>query len=250
MTRENNRYPREKPTVRSEGASSGNERILQEHPSYGRISLTHPSGGNVEMFGSDIVHNERISLRIDLAYEETAYGVPTYRSHAGNKGGRVLELEMTAYQWAGLVASHSGNGVPCTLRYITPHGNGPLPLIEGQNSNEEQASIEIRTLLQQMMDNHNQGVEVLKGLYAKGKATKKELGEALALVQNIHNKLPDVTSFALETFQENSEVIVAKGQAEIEASIQQLIVKTGMKALGISSQGSSMLALEDNENGS
>lgn len=205
MTKETNRYPREKPTVRSEGFSSaGHERIIQEHPSYGRISLTHPSGGKVEMFGSDIPHNERIALRIDFAYEETAYGVPEYRSYPGNKNGRVLELEMTAYQWAGLVASHSGSGVPCTLRYVTPHGTGPLPMIDGQNSNEEQANLEIRGLLQQMMNNHNQGVEVLKALYQKGKATKKELGEALALVQNIHNKLPDVTSFALETFKENS----------------------------------------------
>lgn len=147
MTKEQNPCPKERPTIRSEMTGSGCERIIQEHPAYGRITLTHPSGGNTEMFGSDIIHNERIALRIDLAYEETAYGIPNYRSQPQSRGGRVLELELTAYQWAGLVASHSGNGVPCTLRYIAPHGQGNLPLIDGQSTSTEQANAEIEASL-------------------------------------------------------------------------------------------------------
>lgn len=231
---EKSHYPSQRPTVRAEGFSgSGHERIIQEHPAYGRISLSHPTGGNVEMFGSDISHNERIALRIDLAYEETAYGIPNYRSHPQGQGGRVLELEMTAYQWANLVASHSGNGVPCTLRHVTPHGTGTIPLIREQNTNEVQANREIEALLRSMMDRHAEGVEALRTLAAKGKANKKELTEALALVQNVHNKLPEVTAFALETFKENSEVIVAKANAEVEASINNLVTRTGLKTLGM-----------------
>lgn len=236
-------YPRQRPTVRADNPfEGGHERIIQEHPAYGRISLTHPSGGNVEMFGSDIPHNQRIALRIDLAYEETAYGIPNYRSQPQNRGGRVVELEMTAYQWANLVASHSGNGVPCTLRYLTPNGTGSIPLIEGQNTNEVQANKEIEALLSAMMTRHAQGVEALRALVGKGKANKKELTDALALVQNVHSKLPEVTAFAIETFKENSEVIVAKANAEVEATISNLVTRTGLKTLGMTP-----LSLEDKD---
>lgn len=239
---EKSSYPRQRPTIRHEDSGTGRDRIVQEHPAYGRVSLTHPSGGNTEMFGSDIIHNERISLRIDFAYEETAYGLPHYQSQPQNRGGRVVELEMTAYQWANLVASHSGNGVPCTLRYVTPNGVGTLPLIEGQNTNEEQANREIEQLLRSMMARHSEGVDALRALVAKGKATKKELTEALALVQNVHSKLPEVTAYALETFKENSEVIVAKANAEVEASISNLVTRTGLKTLGMTP-----LSLEDKQ---
>lgn len=226
-------YPRERPTVRTEDMGTGNDRVIQEHPAYGRITLTHPSGGNTEMFGSDIVHNERIAIRIDLGYEETAYGIPHYRSQSQSRGGRLLELEMTAYQWAGLVASHSGNGVPCTLRYVTPHGTGSLPLIDGQNTSTEQATKEVEGSLKAMMERHQEGVDALVALVAKGKANKKELQDLLAKVSYIHNKLPEVTSFALDTFVEHSETVMARANAEIEASLNSLIVRTGIQSLGI-----------------
>lgn len=241
MNREEGKpYPKERPTIRSEMTGSGCDRIIQEHPAYGRITLTHPSGGNTEMFGSDIIHNERIALRIDLAYEETAYGIPNYRSQPQSRGGRVLELELTAYQWAGLVASHSGNGVPCTLRYITPHGQGNLPLIDGQNTSTEQANREIEASLKIMMKRHAEGLEALSALIAKGKANKGELQAAMEKFQTIHAKLPEVTAYALQTFTEHSETVMARANAEIEASLNSLIQRTGMKALGMKP-----LALED-----
>ncbi|MGX4996040.1 hypothetical protein [Enterobacter hormaechei] len=241
MSREEGKpYPKERPTIRSEMTGSGCDRIIQEHPAYGRITLTHPSGGNTEMFGSDIIHNERIALRIDLAYEETAYGIPNYRSQPQSRGGRVLELELTAYQWAGLVASHSGNGVPCTLRYITPHGQGNLPLIDGQNTSTEQANREIEASLKIMMKRHAEGLEALSALIAKGKANKGELQAAMEKFQTIHAKLPEVTAYALQTFTEHSETVMARANAEIEASLNSLIQRTGMKALGMKP-----LALED-----
>ena len=145
----------------------------------------------------------------------------------------MVELEMTAYQWAGLVASHSGNGVPCTLRYVTPHGQGPLPLIEGQNTSTEQANREVEVSLRAMMKQHSEGVEALRALVAKGKANKGELQAALNKLQNIHSKLPEVTAFALQTFTEHSETVMARANAEIEASLSSLISRTGIKALGM-----------------
>lgn len=227
-------YPRERPRTRHEDTyNSGHPRVIQEHPAYGRVTITHPPGGNVEMFGSDIVHNERVALRIDHAYEEVTNGIPEYRSQSGSRGGRVVEIEMTAFQWAGLVASHSGNGVPCTLRYVSPTGIGNLPLIQSQNTSEEQATREVKASLEVMMQKHSEGLEVLRELVSKGKATKKELQAALEKFSYIHAKLPDVTSYALHTFTEHAENVVAKSNAEVEANINSIIRRTGIKALGM-----------------
>lgn len=235
-------YPKERPTIRSEMTGSGCDRIIQERPATWSNHTDPPVRCNTEMFGSDIIHNERIALRIDLAYEETAYGIPNYRSQPQSRGGRVLELELTAYQWAGLVASHSGNGVPCTLRYITPHGQGNLPLIDGQNTSTEQANREIEASLKIMMKRHAEGLEALSALIAKGKANKGELQAAMEKFQTIHAKLPEVTAYALHTFTEHSETVMARANAEIEASLNSLIQRTGIKALGMKP-----LELEDKE---
>lgn len=149
----------------------------------------------------------------------------------------MLELEMTSFQWAGLVSSHSGNGVPCTIGYITPHGTGNIPLIESQNTNEEQANREIEASLRAMMREHQMALEAIAALVAKGRATKKELQDVLDKASYIHRKLPEVTAHALSTFKENSETIMAKANAEVEASINSLIVRTGVQALGISPLG-------------
>ena len=154
----------------------------------------------------------------------------------------MVELEMTAYQWAGLIASHSGNGVPCTLRYITPNGQGVLPLIEGQNTSTEQANREVESSLKAMMKHHEEGLEALSALIAKGKANKGELQAAMEKFQNIHAKLPEVTAFALSTFTEHSETVMARANAEIEASLNNLIVRTGINALVMKPLG-----LEDKE---
>ncbi|QYC52597.1 hypothetical protein [Salmonella phage SSBI34] len=224
---EQTKYPRIRPTVRFEDFPT--PRAIQEHPAYGIISISHPSGGNVEMFGSDLKHNERISLQIDVGYEETAYGIPEYRT-APRRTGRIVEVEMTSFQWAALVACHSGRGVPCTLRHVK--GEPLIPLIENQNTSEEMANIDIEASLKNLVKDFNIGLQDLRDLVAKGKANKGELTNLLSKLSRLHNRLPETTAHALSTFKENSEVIVTKAQAEVEATINNLIVRTGIKALG------------------
>lgn len=218
-------YPRTAPTIRFEDSPS--PRAIQEHPSYAIASITHPSGGRMEMFGSDIPHDQRVGLRIDLAYEETAYGVPEYRTQPRS---RVLEIEMTSFQWAGLVASHSGRGVPCTLRYLK--GEPTIPLIQGQTSSEEMAKHDVRSSLEDLVKDFKLGLAELGALQSKGKANKGELTAVYSKLARLSGRLPETTAFALTTFEENAEVIVAKAQAEVEATINNMIVRTGIKALG------------------
>lgn len=220
------KFPRVRPTIRFE--DSPTPRAIQEHPAYGMISITHPSGGNMEMFGSDIKHNDRVGLRIDVGYEETAYGIPEYRTAA--RKSRIVEVEMTAFQWAALVACHSGKGVPCTLRHVK--GEPLIPLIENQNTSEEMANIDIEASLRDLVKDFNVGLQDLRDLAAKGKANKGELTNLLGKLSRLHSRLPDTTAHALTTFKENSEIIVAKAQAEVESTINTLIVRTGIKALG------------------
>ncbi|UZZ64000.1 hypothetical protein A71_194 [Escherichia phage A7_1] len=204
------------------------ERVIQTHPAYGLASITHPTGGNVEMFGSDTTHNQRVCLRIDTAYQEISYGLPSYYT---SRNSRVIEIELTSYQWAELVASHSGQGVPITLRYIK--GDGYVPGIEGQQNSSDMIGLNVDKDLKDLLKDHLEAVIEVQQLIEKGKATKKELTELKNKITRVHSKLPDITQHAINVFKENSEVVKAKAQAEFEASVNRKVVEAGLEALGI-----------------
>ena len=179
------------------------------------------------MFGSEIPHNNRVAIHVELAEQRIDHGDITI---AGVAKGRVLSLEMTPYQWASLVASHSGIGVPCTLRYL--RGEGHYPTIDGQRSTLELTQTDLEGNLQELIGCYSFGLEELDQLIAKGKANKKELTELAGKLKAFKVRAPDIASFAVKMFQENAETIVAKSQAEVEAHMSNVIREAGLSALG------------------
>jgi len=78
--------------------------------------------------------------------------------------------------------------------------------------------------------------------FGPSRSSGKSCIDAMEKFQNIHAKLPEVTAFALSTFTEHSETVMARANAEIEASLNNLIVRTGINALVMKPLG-----LEDKE---
>lgn len=216
-----------KPEVKVQKSGSM-ERLVQEHPAYGMVTVTHPQGGDMEMFGSDTTHNQRICLRISQGYQDITSGIPSYYEKSRS---RIVEVEMTAYQWAGLVASHSGNGVPVTIRHI--QGEDPIPRIRGQKTTSELSKVDLKKDIQSMLKSYEEGLNQLEEMIVNGKMSKATLKSALYKLTEVHRKLPETTDFAVRMFEENTEVIKAQAQAEFEASVHRVIVNTGMDSLGI-----------------
>lgn len=219
-----------KPEI-TETLFGGDIQLTQNHPAYGIIAVSHPQGGGTELFGSNLRHNNRVCLTISLGEQNTLHGHTEQRAKSR---GTILELEMTEYQWAQFVSSHSGRGTPVTLRYL--RGQGALPRIAEQDSTFEVEHQELRTTLKKMINSSNEGLEELGALLAKGKANKGELSQVYAKLTEFNRKLPDVVSFASEMFEENAEKIVAKSKVEIEAALNAIVVQTGMEALGLKQQ--------------
>lgn len=218
----------------AEGKFCGDSTQLQKHPAYALISVTHPQGGNVEMFGSDITHDNRVCLTVSKAYMETSHGVTRYSEAYGEPGGRIIaEIELTPHQWASMIASHSGAGTPCTLKYVTTKGEGQIPNIKGQNTYRERSENSLRKSIEKLISSHETGVEALETLVAKGKASKKELTEALEKVKAFSARLPEYTEFSVDMFHEEVEIIATKAQAEAEAALQNLIVRRGLNSLHV-----------------
>lgn len=83
----------------------------ESHPAFGVVEISHTSGSGRALFQSDLLHNNTVSLKVLSAERQRSLG----GDHVFSRQS-VVEIEMSLNQWAQLVASHSGRGVPVTIR--------------------------------------------------------------------------------------------------------------------------------------
>lgn len=214
-----------KPLI-TESSHAGDVSQKISHPAYGLISVTRPNGGRKEMFGSDLHHDNTVTIRISNATEERSLGRSWYYEK-----GQILELDMTEAQWAKFVSSHGMSGTPITLRYI--RGEGEIPWIESQNSKAQYSEKEFERTLKNNMQYAQDALNEVKELVAKGKAGKKDLENLEKIIWRIVELFPDSAAFAVKAFKEETEDLVEGAKIEIEASLSALVQKAGIEVLGI-----------------
>lgn len=214
-----------KPLI-TESSHAGDVSQKISHPAYGLISCSRPSGGRKEMFGSDLRHDNTVTIRIANAIEERSLGRSWYYEK-----GQIIELDMTEAQWAKFVSSHGMSGTPVTLRYIRDEGE--IPWIESQNSKADYSEKEFENLIKKHMQHAQNALNQVKDLVAKGKAGKKELENLEKVIWHMVERFPDSAAFAVKTFREETEEMVEGAKIEIEASLTALVQNTGIEALGL-----------------
>lgn len=218
-------YKNLKPLI-TESSHAGDVSQKISHPAYGLISVTRPSGGRKEMFGSDLRHDNTVTIRIANAIEERSLGRSWYYEK-----GKILELDMTEAQWAKFVSSHGMSGTPVTLRYIREEGE--IPGIESQNSKADYSEKEFERVIKNNMQYAQDALNEVKDLIVKGKAGKKDLENLEKVLWCIVERFPDSAAFAVKAFKEETEEMVEGAKIEIEASLSALVQNTGIEALGI-----------------
>jgi hypothetical protein len=220
----------ERPT-RVEGAFAGDRGYTEEHPAFATIGASRVSSGGAgqgaTLFNSDFRHNHymtitirKADLRRDLS-NDWVHGSKEY-----------IEVALSESQWATFVATPNvGTGVPCTLTYRAPGGDGPVPQIAPPESRREQFRSEL----------------------------DQRLAEALQLVQELHDAAPskklrdkaymammkirDGVPWVEDQFDEHTEKTVEKAKTEIASYIEGVIARAGIKTLG--GEAPPMLALND-----
>lgn len=201
------------------------------HEAYGLITMTTPTGGNDTLFGSDIKHNQRISISISRAKLDRRNS----RDWIHQDGGLpMVEFEMSHAQFAQFITSNgNGNGTPITLRYAPAPGTASACMagIANIETKAETLRREIRDSAKSQIENIAEMVNSFGALLEAGKIGIKE-------ARAIHRNM----SIALENLPRNLEFTVEQGERaianaqsaaliEVEAFTSMKLNQLGLKSI-------------------
>lgn len=199
------------------------------HPAYGIVRVTHPTGGEMKLFGSDMKHNNRICLTFYKAVEDRSL------SNSWLHEKEVLmEVELSETQWASLVSSNMGSPTPITYRHYRDGNLVNVPLIGQQKTEREKFSKEYQDTIKTHMERGQAALTKLMELKEKGKAGKKDIDDLISIMQQSLGRFVSDTTFSAKCFEEVMEKTVTHAQVEIENSISNLAKRIGAEHLGIS----------------
>ena len=90
----------------------------EKNPAYGMLAFHRVTGGDPNLFGSSVSHNQKIMLTLKEGSISRELNTDWY------SGGKTLfEVEMSYTQFAELIsAMNVGDGIPVTIRYTNEKG--------------------------------------------------------------------------------------------------------------------------------
>ena len=211
-------------TVEEQGTSM--ERETYRHPAFGMIGFSRVSGGENELFGSSVKHNDRIVMKLKHGEQDRHLHIDNYYGH-----GLIAEVEMSYSQFAECItAMNVGDGVPCTIRYTEK--DGYIPAIAENNSKREQFRNEFsNTILKAMEQVQDQINEIQKSLDDKKNLGVKDSKEMISKLQQVKYNIGSNLDFCVKQFDEQMEKTTLDAKGEIEAFCQNKINSIAQAAL-------------------
>lgn len=205
----------------TESAGVRGERIF-EHPGFGLIGGSRVSGSTV-LFGSDFEHHNFVEIRIARAELHRDL------SHDWQFGrDEIVSVRMSEAQWATFVSSlNVGQGVPCTIAYVGREQMPGIPLRREEDAARDDATAHISEMVE-LVDRAIH--EVVDGVGTGLSKTRRDaiLAPLKQLRQEIHSNTP----YMMESFERHFETTVERAKVEIEAHMQNMVVRAGLEALG------------------
>ncbi len=192
-----------------------NDHIIREHPAFGCVVVTRPSGSRrtAELFGSRVPVNSYISITLHEAREDR--GLQYSRHSAGRTVG---EFHMTEAQFASLFgAIGMGSGVPCTFVYRQTGPMEEVPEIEDFSLADDRGR-HIREMTEKKMAALKEAVDKLDViLKTPGSVKRSDLQEVRrALTVGVDNAGSDF-QFAADMLNEHLADTMAELQQELHA---------------------------------
>lgn len=224
------------------GNSHDKHDMLHTHPSFGIVRVTHPSGGGRHLYGSELKHNNTVSLEFSLSQERVGLGTSWVQEN-----DMILRVEMSESQWASMVASQAGRPTQVTVREYRDGKLNRVPHIQNKPTRTEKSRQDYYNRIRRQEKAGQDLVHKLRELVTKGKANKGELQAILGEAQHAYTGSVEFAKFQIESFDEEMEAVVETSKTEVEACLQQLIVQTGLKTLQLGGSFGSNPALENKE---
>lgn len=222
-------YKEQEPTL-TEKKFGQDDIDVYTHPAFGNITMTTTHrGSNTRLFGSDLGHNQTISICIHTAKVDRHI-----QRDWIHQGRTLLEFEMSSAQFAQFITSNGqGFGTPVTLRYA-PSLDTPLeqiPHIKPIENRHEQLRREIKDSAKKEMQKVMAGIQRLQDLVDSGKIGKKDLNAALFSLKCSTENLPVNLAYSVESAEEAIEKATSDAKVEVESYIQQTAMRLGLDSI-------------------
>lgn len=199
------------------------DNVRFEHPAFGMISVTETCGGDSVLFGSDVDHTYKISLRIQTACMERGLNSDWYHDQK-----QMVEVEMTHQQFSMLQGSIGKQGVPCTLRYVPISTElKQVPGIDRYESKIDTFSREIEGDFKKALEGVREQIATLNSLIESGKIGKKDIKEVAHNLKCRVDNLPSNMAYLMTQMQDMLETAKNDTKAQVEAYLDQSQYRIG-----------------------
>jgi hypothetical protein len=196
----------------------------QEHESFGMLGFSRMSGGNTNLFGSSIKHQNTIRMTLKRAEKNRGLNRDWYHGK-----GQIVEVEMSQNQFAELITSlNMGDGVPVTIRYVNGVRMEDCPEENKRQLFEKEFEgkmLEINEKLKRLTEE----TERILNDKAAPKKSDKEL--ILKQIQMLRQEVASNIPFVSSQFNEQMDKTVTEAKAEVEAFVQHKVTSLGIEGL-------------------
>lgn len=204
------------------------DRIREDHPSFGMINWSRISSGGAgtELFGSDLRHSQMISLTISTGHRTRHLSQDWYHDDSV-----VAQVYMSTAQFSEFITTPNAASVPCTFIHRADI-EGMVEDYPGHPGAEELSrdgfKKDVRATMQQAQDLADKATVTLKGGNLKASDRKELLHDIQQLMQQVKSNLP----FIADQFSEAMDKTVTDGKQELEAFASETVRRHGLAALG------------------
>lgn len=196
-----------------------------EHESYGMVSFSHRQGSS-HLFHSALEnHQHYITLSVKTC--------KLIRSDTGDRlyapfDGDIVEVDLSASQFAELLTTMNGMGTACTIRRRNRKPVAPPPAIDSQPENlRKEFKMRAKSFLEGLASKSKAIEEVLKKPTINKADRSVISGVISGVVQEVSSNFP----FFVEMYREATEKIMDAAKAEIEGFMVSAIRQAGLAAL-------------------
>lgn len=200
------------------------DREIKSHPSYGMISFSRINGGGERFYGSEMIPDNYIEMRVMTSEMETDLSSTRYYGK-----DRILSVRMTSVQFSELITSMNvGDGVPCTIDRIMGEKVERIP------AHEQRPDFVLRKFndrLKEMGESVGRNRENIDRILNKPKLSKDDRKEIQNILSKHETEIAKNIPFFLRCFQESMDEIVVDAKTTIDSALQHKITTLGLSEL-------------------
>lgn len=203
------------------------DEIVEKHPSYATILIhrTH-GGGRRRLFGSPITDHQH-TIRISISAAERIHNLGYDRYHGEIRP--ITQVEMSAAQFAEMITTTNGGGVPCTLRIregVRVEDPPDDVKVEADLVREKFAA-DVKAAMAELRP----AVEAVEAILEKKSLTNADRKAAHAALGQFTRLISSTAPFMLDQFEEATQRITTTAKTEVDAFMTSVIVAAGLQAL-------------------